>query len=150
MLLLLLLLLLHGLDHLVHQVPGLPLHLDRLCLPRVLKLQHVLNLANVRQGPPHELHRTWLLLLLPALLLASLLLLPALLLLTALCHGVSSPSDLRPRFIRPRPFQLGTFPTRSGPKLDPGGTKAGVYAPDGGGTKTKRRRRGAFSYGKLA
>jgi hypothetical protein len=82
------------------------------------------------------------------------LLLPALLLLTALCHGVSSPSDLRPRFIRPRPLRLGTFSTRERPKLDSGGPKArpgdGVYAPGGGGTKTKRRRRGAFSYGKPA
>ncbi|CAA9382624.1 MAG: hypothetical protein AVDCRST_MAG03-56 [uncultured Rubrobacteraceae bacterium] len=81
------------------------------------------------------------------MLLAILLLLPALLLLTALCHGVSSPSDLRQRFAYPRAFRPATVSTRSSPKLDHEGmgmvTVDGVYAPDGGGTKTQRRRRGA-------
>ncbi|CAA9455555.1 MAG: hypothetical protein AVDCRST_MAG02-1560 [uncultured Rubrobacteraceae bacterium] len=82
------------------------------------------------------------------------MLLAALLLLCTLCHGVSSLSDLRKGFAHPRLFRSGTFPTRVGPRLDPAGAGigpgGGVYAPDSGGTKTKRRRRGAFSYGEPA
>ena len=127
----LLLSLLHALDHLPHQIPGFPLHPDRLGLTRVLKLQHILDFAYVRQRPPHELHR------------ARLLLLPALLLLSAIRHWVSSHSDLRPRFANLCAFRPATFSTRGVPKLDPGGPKVSprvdVYVPDYGGTKTQRR-----------
>ena len=162
--------LLHALYNLPHEVPGLPLQLDRLGLTRALHLQHVLHLANIRQSPSHELHRACLLLL-PALLLATLLLatlllpalllpallLPALLLtallLTALCHRVSSPSRLRPRFAYPRALGPGkSFPGAS--KLDRRGTgivTAGdVCASGGGGTKAQRRRRDASFYGETA
>ena len=87
------------------------------------------------------------------MLLAILLLLPALLLLTALCHGVSSPSGLRPRFAYPRALGPGKF-TPGVPKLDRDGTGivtvGGVYAPNVGGTKAQRRRRDASFYGETA
>ena len=79
MLLLLLLLLLHLLYQVPDQVPGLALHLDCLPLVRVVELQQVLDLADIRQGAPQQLHRARLLLL-------ALLLLALALLLVALRH----------------------------------------------------------------
>ena len=129
LLLLPLLLLLELLDHLPHDVPGLALGLDRLGLPRHLHLQQILDLADVRQRPSHELYGTRLLLLLltTLLLLAALFLLAALLL--ALCHGISSLfSSLN-----------GSYPEGTENRQRKGQTGYGVYATMGGGTKLSER-----------
>ena len=129
-LLVLLTLLLHRLDELPDQVPGLPLHLDGLRLVRAVHLQEVLYLPDIRESLPQELYGTLLLLL---LLLTTLLLLLSALLLPLFCHGFSFPAGLR------RSRIVITYPVDTETRLADTPALAGVVCLDvGGGTKTTK------------
>lgn len=103
---------LHLLDHLPHKIPGLALGLDGLGVPGHLHLEQVLDLADVGEGPAHELDGARL--LLSALLLS---------LHYRRSSLLSALHDYYPG--------LGESRQRAG--------TGGVYAPRGGGTKMATR-----------